>query len=121
VVVAADATLAAPVAASLPFDVWPITVDATGGSFLCDLAAYSVPLGIEWGSAALIKVEGQATPFVNEGEVTTFYVVADSRVESLACEGLIVTNSGEVTEGIDVVLVRGGRYTVGQKTVQPEG
>lgn len=120
VVVTAEATLPAPVAASLPFDVWPITVDAAGGSFLCDLAAYSVPLGVEWGSAELIKVEGQATPFVNEGETATFYVVADSRADSLACEGLIVTNNGDVTEAIDVILVAGGQYTVGQKTVQPQ-
>jgi hypothetical protein len=121
VVVAAEATTTAPVAASLPFDVWPITVDAALGSFLCDLDAYSVPLGVEWGAASLIKVEGQATPYVNEGETTTFYVVADSRIESLACKGLIVTNSGEVTEGIDVTLVRGGTYEIGQKTVQPGG
>ncbi|MBL9025009.1 MAG: hypothetical protein JNL21_22625 [Myxococcales bacterium] len=121
VVVAAEASATTPVAATLPFDVWPITVDAAGGSFLCDLDAYSVPLGVEWGAASLIKVEGQSTPYVNEGETTTFYVVADSRVESLACKGLIVTNSGEVTEGIDVTLVRGGTYEIGQKTVQPGG
>jgi hypothetical protein len=116
-VVAQDATLSSPQAIALPFDVWPITVDAAEGSFLCDLDPYAVPLGVEWGGVALVKVEGASTPFVNEGEQATFFVVADSRAESLHCKGLIVTNSGDVTENLEVSLVRGGSYRVTGKTL----
>ncbi len=120
VAVSADASAAAPASLHLPFDVWPITVDAQGGSFVCDLDPYSVPLGVAWAGVALIKVEGQATPWLNEGDNVTFYVVADSRAQSLPCRGLIVTNGGDVTENVEVSLVRNGRYRVGPKTVDKE-
>lgn len=121
VVVEATATPEAPQPVRLPFDVWPISVNAAQGSFVCDLEPYTVPLGVAWGGSSIIKVEGASTPFVNQGDDVEFFVVADSRAASLSCNGLIVTDSGQVTENLPISLVRGGRYEVGEKsvTVQP--
>lgn len=113
----ATATAEAPQPVRLPFDVWPISVNAAEGSFVCDLAPYTVPLGVAWGGSSIVKVEGAATPFINQGDQQDFFVVADSRAASLSCTGLIVTDSGGVTENLAITLVRGGSYEVGEKSV----
>lgn len=108
---------ATPLVLRMPFDVWPITVDAAEGSFLCDLPATTIPLSTDWGGSSVIKVENLATPFIDQGDVRTFYLAADSRTTSLDCNGLIVSANGDVVENLPVKLTRGVSLRVGAKAV----
>lgn len=113
-----NANVDAPAGAYLPFDVWPVTVDAGEFSFLCDLDPYVVPMAVAWAGVSVLKVEGMSTPFLNQGDVSTFYIAADSRKQELTCKGLVITADGKTIENLPVSLARGGSYRVSEKGLE---